>query len=76
VQGFTDFNDLAIQNPELVSRQLDDVLPGGKQQHLVACLSEDHGRLVSRDLSGGSPESGAGSGDERHQPFLPDRGEY
>jgi hypothetical protein len=39
VQGFTDFNDLAIQNPELVSRQLDDVLHGVKEQGLAASQS-------------------------------------
>ena len=35
----TDFNDLAIQNPELVSRQLDDVLHGVKEQGLAASQS-------------------------------------
>jgi putative DNA primase/helicase len=39
VQGFTDFNDLAIQNPELVSSQLDDVLHGVKEQGLAASQS-------------------------------------
>jgi phage/plasmid primase-like uncharacterized protein len=31
-QGLTDFNDLAGRNPELVSRQLDDVLHGIKHK--------------------------------------------
>jgi len=38
-KGLTDFNDLAIQNPELVSRQLDDVLHGVKEQGLAASQS-------------------------------------
>jgi hypothetical protein len=38
-QGLTDFNDLAIQNPEVVSRQLDDVLHGVKEQGLAASQS-------------------------------------
>ena len=38
-KGLTDFNYLAIQNPELVSRQLDDVLHGVKEQGLAASLS-------------------------------------
>ena len=38
-KGLTDFNDLAIQNPELVSRQLDEVLQRVKEQRLVATQS-------------------------------------
>ena len=38
-KGLTDFNDLAIQNPEVVSRQLDDVLQGVKEQRLAASQS-------------------------------------
>ena len=38
-RGLTDFNDLATQNPELVSRQLDDVLHGVKEQGLAASQS-------------------------------------
>ena len=38
-KGLTDFNDLAIQNPELVSRQLDDVLHGNKEHRLAASQS-------------------------------------
>jgi hypothetical protein len=35
-KGFTDFNDLGIQNPEIVSRQLDEILQGVREQRLVA----------------------------------------
>ena len=35
-KGLTDFNDLAIQNPEVVSRQLDEVLQGVREQRLAA----------------------------------------
>jgi hypothetical protein len=35
-KGFTDFNDLGTLNPEIVSRQLDEVLQGLREQRLVA----------------------------------------
>jgi hypothetical protein len=35
----TDFNDLATQNPEVVSRQLNEVLEGIREQRLVATQS-------------------------------------
>jgi hypothetical protein len=38
-KGFTDFNDMGIQNPEVVSRQLDEVLQGLREQRLVATQS-------------------------------------
>jgi phage/plasmid primase-like uncharacterized protein len=38
-KGLTDFNDLAIQNPEVVSRQLDEVLQGVREQRLAATQS-------------------------------------
>jgi putative DNA primase/helicase len=38
-KGLTDFNDLATQNPEVVSRQLDEVLQGVREQRLVATQS-------------------------------------
>ena len=45
-QGFTDFNDLAIQTPEVVSRQLDDVLHGIKKQRLMLTQSVELARAV------------------------------
>jgi len=45
-QGFTDFNDLAIQNPEVVSRQLDDVLHGVKEQRRAVTQSVELARAV------------------------------
>ena len=38
-QGLTDFNDFGIQNPEIVSRQLDEVLQGVREQRLLATQS-------------------------------------
>ena len=38
-QGLTDFNDLAIHNPEVVSRQLDEVLQGVREQGRAATQS-------------------------------------
>jgi phage/plasmid primase-like uncharacterized protein len=38
-KGFTDFNDLGIQNPEIVSRQLDEVFKGVREKRLVAAQS-------------------------------------
>ena len=38
-KGLTDFNDLAIQNSEVVSRQLDEVLQGVREQRLAATQS-------------------------------------
>ena len=38
-QGLTDFNDLAIQNPEVVSRQFEEVVQRAKPQSLEACQS-------------------------------------
>jgi putative DNA primase/helicase len=38
-QEFTDFNDMATQNPEVVSRQLDEVLQGFREQRLAATQS-------------------------------------
>jgi len=38
-KGFTDFNDLGTLNPEIVSRQLDEVLQGLREQRLVATQS-------------------------------------
>ena len=34
-RGFTDFNDLGTLNPEIVSRQSDEVLKGFREQRLV-----------------------------------------
>jgi putative DNA primase/helicase len=45
-KGFTDFNDLGIQNPEIVSRQLDEVLQGVREQRLVATQSIELARTV------------------------------
>jgi putative DNA primase/helicase len=42
-QGFTDFNDLGTLNPEVLSRQLDELLQGLKEQHLVATHSIELG---------------------------------
>jgi hypothetical protein len=38
-QGLTYFNDLAIQNPEVVSRQLNEILQGIREQRLAASQS-------------------------------------
>src|SRR5271157_4059798 len=38
-KGLTDFNDLAIHNPEVVSRQLDEVLQGVREQGRAATQS-------------------------------------
>jgi putative DNA primase/helicase len=45
-KGLTDFNDLATQNPEVVSRQLDEVLQGVREQRLVATQSIELARAV------------------------------
>ena len=45
-KGLTDFNDLAIQNPEVVSRQLDEVLQGVREQRLAATQSAELARTV------------------------------
>ncbi len=47
-KGLTDFNDLAIQNPEVVSRQLelDEVLQGVREQRLAATQSVELARAV------------------------------
>jgi putative DNA primase/helicase len=38
-KGFTDFNDLGTLNPEVVSRQLDEVFKGVTEKRLVAAQS-------------------------------------
>jgi putative DNA primase/helicase len=45
-KGLTDFNDLAIRNPEVVSRQLDEVLQGVREQRLAATQSVELARAV------------------------------
>ena len=45
-QGFTDFNDLAIQNPEVVSRQVNEVLEGVREQRLAATQSVELAAVV------------------------------
>ena len=45
-QGFTDFNDLAIQNPGVVSRQVNDVLEGVREQRLAATQSVELAAVV------------------------------
>jgi len=45
-KGLTDFNDLAIQNPEVVSRQLDEVFQGVREQRLAATQSVELERAV------------------------------
>jgi len=45
-KGLTDFNDLTTQNPEVVSRQLDEVLQGVREQRLVATQSIELARAV------------------------------
>ncbi len=45
-QEFTDFNDLATQNPEVVSRQLDEVLQGFRDQRLAATQSVELAPVV------------------------------
>ena len=45
-KGLTDFNDLAIQNPEVVSRQLDEVLQRVREQRLAATQSVELARAV------------------------------
>jgi putative DNA primase/helicase len=37
-KGFTDFNDLGTLNPEIVSRQLDEVLQGFRERHLQSAI--------------------------------------
>ena len=44
--GLADFNDLAIRNPEVVSRQLNDVLQGVREQRLAATQSVELARAV------------------------------
>ncbi len=46
VQGFTDFNDLGTLNPELISRQLHEVLQGVREQRLVITQSIELARIV------------------------------
>ena len=50
-QGLTDFNDLGIQNPELVSRQLEEILQGVREQRLVGMQSIELARAVLRDTT-------------------------
>jgi hypothetical protein len=45
-QGLTDFKDLAIQKPEVVSQQLNEVLQGGREQSLAATESIELARAV------------------------------
>jgi putative DNA primase/helicase len=45
-KGFTDFNDLGIQNPEIVSRQLSEVLQGLREQRPVPTQSIELARTV------------------------------
>ena len=45
-QGLTDFNDLGIQNPELVSRQLEEILQGVREQRLVGIQSIELARAL------------------------------
>ncbi len=45
-QGLTDFNDSGIQNPELVSRQLEEILQGVREQRLVGMQSIELARAV------------------------------
>ena len=49
-QGLTDFNDLGIQNPEIVSRQLDEVLQGVREQRLVATQSIELAPVIARPV--------------------------
>jgi putative DNA primase/helicase len=44
-QGSTDFNDLAIRNPDIVSRQWDEVLQGVREQLLAATQSVELARV-------------------------------
>jgi putative DNA primase/helicase len=46
VQGLTDFNDLGTLNPELISRQLHEVLQGVREQRLVITQSIELARIV------------------------------
>jgi putative DNA primase/helicase len=55
-KGFTDFNDLGIQNPEVVSRQLDEVLQGVREQRLMATQAftaelQEKGREAQRQTA-------------------------
>jgi putative DNA primase/helicase len=43
-KGLTDFNDLATQNPEVVSRQLDEVFQGIREQRWAATQSVELAR--------------------------------
>jgi putative DNA primase/helicase len=45
-KGSTDFNDLGTQNPEIVSRQLEQVLEGYMKQRPVATQSIELARTV------------------------------
>jgi putative DNA primase/helicase len=45
-KGSTDFNDLGTQNPEIVSRQLEQVLEGYIKQRTVATQSIELARTV------------------------------
>jgi hypothetical protein len=45
-KGLTDFNDLTAQNPEVVSRQLEEVLQGIRKEHLVTTQSVELARAV------------------------------
>ena len=44
--GLTDFNDLATENSDVVSRQLDEVLQGVREQRLAASQSIELARAV------------------------------
>ena len=44
--GLTDFNDLATQNSNVISRQLDEVLQGVREQRLAASQSIELARAV------------------------------
>ena len=44
--GLTDFNDLATQNSDVISRQLDEVLQGVREQRLAASQSIELARAV------------------------------
>ena len=45
-KGLTDFNDLATHNPEVVSRQLDEVLQGVREQRRAVTQSVDLAPVV------------------------------
>jgi putative DNA primase/helicase len=44
--GLTDFNDLATQNSDVISRQLDEVFQGVREQRLAASQSIELARAV------------------------------